>query len=111
MSAIDVNGKSVELDGEGYLANFNEWNKDVARALAKDQSIEITDDHWVVLQLLRDYYSENENIPTARDLVRSIGEKLGNEKGNNRFLSTLFPHDQLKQGSKIAGLPRMPGCT
>lgn len=111
MKTIETNGKSVELDGEGYLARFGDWNEDVARALARDEKLELTSDHWTAVQLLRDHYAENEAIPTAKELSRLMGEKLGSEKGNHKYLTTLFPGDHLKQGGKIAGLPRMAGCT
>lgn len=111
METITVNGNPVELDGEGYLANFEDWNEDAAQTLASTDKIELTDDHWIVLRLLRDYYAEHEAIPTARDLSRLMGEKLGENKGNTQFLNNLFPRDHLKQGAKIAGLPRMAGCT
>ena len=111
MKTIEVNGRSVKLDGEGYLQNFKDWEKDVAVVLAEAEKLELTEDHWTVVQLMRDYYAVHEAIPTARDFTRSMGDALGNEKGSSRYLSQLFPNEPMKQSGKVAGLPRMGGCT
>ena len=53
--AIEVNGKSFETDEEGYLANLNDWEKDVATVMAKEDDIELSDDHWEIINFLREY--------------------------------------------------------
>lgn len=111
MTALEGNGKTVEFDGEGYLVHFDDWGKEVGLTLAKSENLEMTDDHWVVLQLMRDYYRKHELIPTARDFTDLMGRSLGSDKGNKKYLDQLFPNEQLKQCAKIAGLPRLAGCT
>ena len=51
--AIEVNGKSFETDEEGYLANLNDWEKDVATVMAKEDDIGLSDDHWEIINFLR----------------------------------------------------------
>ena len=58
MASIEVNGKSYETDEEGYLVNLAEWNEDVGSYLATTESVEMTDQHWEVINFLRDYYNE-----------------------------------------------------
>lgn len=111
MTTIQTNSRTVNLDGEGYLEKFDEWDKDVGLALAKEEGIDITDDHWVVARLLRDFYKEHAKIPTTKELVTSLRKELGEAKGTSKYLSQLFPNEPAKQSAKIAGLPRMPGCT
>ena len=53
---IEVNGKSFETDEEGYLANLSEWEKDLATAMAKEDGIDLGDDHWEIINFLREYY-------------------------------------------------------
>ena len=55
---IEVNGKSFETDEEGYLANLSEWEKDLATAMAKEDGIDLGDDHWEIINFLREYYEE-----------------------------------------------------
>ncbi|MBE0614701.1 MAG: TusE/DsrC/DsvC family sulfur relay protein [Burkholderiales bacterium] len=107
---IEVNGKSYETDEEGYLVNLAEWDEDIGKALAEGENIEMTPQHWEVVNFLRDYYNEFQIAPAVRVLTKSIGKKLGPEKGNSQYLYELFPYGPAKQACKIAGLPKPTGC-
>ncbi len=108
--ALEVNGNAVETDEEGYLADINDWNKDIAVELAKDEDIELTDAHWEVIDFLREYYDEYQIAPAVRVLTKAIGKKLGKDKGNSKYLYELFPFGPAKQACKIGGLPKPTGC-
>ncbi len=108
--ALEVNGNSVDTDEEGYLADINDWNKDIAVALAADEDIELTDSHWEVIDFLREYYDEYQIAPAVRVLTKAIGKKLGKDKGNSKYLYELFPFGPAKQACKIGGLPKPTGC-
>jgi len=111
MDSIKVNGRDVKLDGEGYLSDFKSWEKDIGLALAEVEKLEMTDDHWKVVDLLREFYSKHESLPTARDISNLMSDALGQDKGNSKYLTELFPNEPIMQSGRIAGLPRMPGCT
>jgi tRNA 2-thiouridine synthesizing protein E len=108
--AIDVNGKSYETDEEGYLVNLADWNEDVGAVLAQSEGVAMTEQHWEVVNFLRDYYNEFQIAPAVRVLTKAIGKKLGPEKGNSQYLYELFPYGPAKQACKIAGLPKPTGC-
>ncbi|ROR32172.1 TusE/DsrC/DsvC family sulfur relay protein [Inmirania thermothiophila] len=108
--AIEVNGKVIETDEEGYIVNLSDWNEDVAKKLAADEGIELTDAHWEVINFLREYYEEYQIAPAIRVLTKAIGKKLGPDKGNSKYLYELFPYGPAKQACKIAGLPKPTGC-
>lgn len=110
MATMDVAGTSVEVDEEGYLTNINDWSKEVAEELAKSENIEMTENHWEVIDFLREYYNEYQIAPAVRVLTKAIGKKLGPEKGNSKYLYELFPYGPAKQACKIAGLPKPTGC-
>ncbi len=110
MAMIEVNGKSYEVDEEGYLVNLAEWNEDVAVYLAQTENVTLTEQHWEVLNFLRDYYNEFQIAPAVRVLTKAIGKKLGAEKGNSQYLYELFPYGPAKQACKIAGLAKPTGC-
>jgi len=110
MGSIDVAGKSIEVDEEGYLANRDDWNKDIADIMAKADDCELTDNHWEVLNFLREYYDEYQIAPAVRVLTKAIGKKLGSDKGNSKYLYELFPYGPAKQACKYAGLPKPTGC-
>ena len=97
--AIELNGKTFEVDEEGYLANLTEWEPGIADIMAKE------DDNF-----LREYYEEYQIAPAVRVLTKAIGKKLGKEKGNSKYLYELFPYGPGKQACKYAGLPKPTGC-
>lgn len=108
--SYEVNGTTVEADEEGFLVNLDDWNKDLAALIAVDEKVEMTDEHWEVIDFLREYYDEYQIAPAIRVLTKGVGKKLGPEKGNNKYLYELFPYGPAKQACKIAGLPKPTGC-
>lgn len=107
---IEVGSKTLETDEEGYLADLSQWSRDVATALAKAEGIDMSDNHWEVVNFLREYYEEYQIAPAVRVLTKAIGKKLGKDKGNSKYLYELFPYGPAKQACKIAGLPKPTGC-
>ncbi|WP_444907987.1 TusE/DsrC/DsvC family sulfur relay protein [Microbulbifer sp. EKSA008] len=110
MSNLVVNGQEIPLDKEGYLRNLSDWNRDAALQLAKAEDIELTEEHWQVIELLQEFYREFELSPAMRPLVKYIGQHLGAEKGRSIYLMQLFPPSPAKVASKIAGLPKPTNC-
>lgn len=108
--AYELNGESIEHDEEGYLTNINEWSRELAELLAKDEGIELTDEHWEVIDFLREYYEEYQIAPAIRVLVKAMKKKYGKEKGSNKYLYELFPYGPAKQACKVGGLPKPTGC-
>jgi tRNA 2-thiouridine synthesizing protein E len=110
MSFIEINGNRIETDEEGYLLNMEDWNGDVADFIIRQEGIEMTEEHWEVVNFLREYFREYGIAPMVRILAKTLGKKHGKEKGNVKYLYTLFPRGPAKQACKIAGLPKPTGC-
>ena len=108
--AIELNGKTYETDEEGYLTDISEWNEDVAKILAEQENVNMTEQHWEVINFLREYYNEFQIAPAVRVLTKAIGKKLGADKGTSEYLYGLYPYGPGKQACKIAGLPKPTGC-
>lgn len=108
--AYELNGKTFEADEEGYLTDINQWEEGLADIIAKDEGIDLTDEHWEVINFLREYYNEYQIAPAVRVLIKAIKKKYGPEKGSNKYLYELFPYGPAKQACKIAGLPKPTGC-
>ena len=100
----------AEVDEEGFLINLDDWSKEIAEEMAKSDDIELTDEHWEVLNFLREYYSEFMVAPAVRVLTKQIKKKMGKDKGNSKYLYSLFPYGPGKQGCRFAGLPKPTGC-
>ncbi|MEI6413668.1 MAG: TusE/DsrC/DsvC family sulfur relay protein [Pseudomonadota bacterium] len=107
---IVVNGKTFETDEEGYLANINEWEKGVAEVMSKEDDLTLTDEHWELITFLREYYEEYQIAPAVRVLTKAVSKRMGKDKGNSKYLYTLFPYGPAKQACRYAGLPKPTGC-
>ncbi|HEX7034614.1 MAG TPA: TusE/DsrC/DsvC family sulfur relay protein [Pseudomonadales bacterium] len=97
-------------DKEGYLLNLGDWDESVAAALAREEGIELGEEHWTLIRLVRDFYRTYEVAPAMRVLVKHVRETLGEERGNSLYLLKLFPGSPAKRLAKIAGLPRPTNC-
>ena len=105
MVHIDWKGKKLEVNEEGFLINAEEWNKEIAELLAKEEEgIEsLTEDHWKVIDYIRNYYLEKNLAPMVRSICKTTGFKL-------RYIYDLFPSGPAKGACKVAGLPKPDGC-
>jgi len=110
MATMDFQGKQIEVDDDGYLLNLDDWSKELAVELAKQDSVELTDAHWEVITFLREYYKQYQIAPMIKILVKEIGKAMGPEKGNTKYLYELYPGGPAKQACKYAGLPKPTGC-
>jgi len=103
--SIEVNGKTVETTESGYLADSAEWSEDVAKAIAETESVSLTEQHWDVINYLREeFFSNNGNQPNDRSMNKAMTEKWG-RKVSSKELYDLFPGKPSKQAGQIAGLP------
>ena len=98
------------FDPEGFLRDLDDWTPSVAEQIAQTDGIALTDAHWEIIHLLRDYYATFDDSPAMRPLVKYCTQKLGPEKGRSIYLMSLFPGSPAKFGSKIAGLPKPDNC-
>jgi tRNA 2-thiouridine synthesizing protein E len=115
MTQISVAGQNLALDPEGYLVNLDEWSPEVAQALAEDEALELRDEHWELIELIRQFYAEFDHSPAMRPLVKYISLHLGKEKGRSIYLmQQLPPNDKTgsppKRLARIAGLPKPDNC-
>ncbi len=105
-----VEGSLVNTDRHGYLRNHEDWSEDLAKAIARTEGIELTQDHWDVIHFLRNHYLEYSHSPNVRSLVKMLTKAWGPEKGGKARLYSLFPAGPSRQGCKIAGLPLPHDC-
>ena len=95
-------GQTVEVNDEGYLVDASQWNKEIAAEIAKEEGIELTDQHYQVLEFLREASEKGETLT-----IRKVGKSgIVDIKG----LYKLFPGGPLKHSSRIAGIPKPASC-
>mgnify|MGYP001125096939 CR=1 FL=1 len=93
-----------ERDAEGYLIEPGDWSEDIARALAREENIELGDDHWDAINFMREFYEENQVAADARFVIKHLAQRMGKEAHKKLF--ELFPYGYVKQACKIAGMRR-----
>ncbi len=103
MTLATMDGRQIHVDEEGFLTEYDEWDPDLARVLAGNIGIELTDAHLRTIAFLREDYREQGETPTLRR-VTAVGGIPTKE------LFRLFPKKPAKKMAYIAGLPKPVGC-
>ncbi len=98
------------FDKEGFLRDLSDWSPAVAEQIAAREKIVLSEEHWEIIELLRQYYLAYDASPAMRPLVKFCKLELGADKGTSLHLLRLFPGSPAKIGSKIAGLPKPDNC-
>ena len=110
VKALLVQGKEVLTDSEGYILNLNDWSEDFVRALAAQEGLVLTDEHWELIRFLRAHYQQHGVQPQVRVMIKHFRTVWGAERGNNVYLHKIFPRGgPQKQGNRLAGLLRTKG--
>jgi tRNA 2-thiouridine synthesizing protein E len=102
--------EKTAFDKLGFLKNLNDWTPEVAEEIAAGEALVLEDEHWELVNLIRQYYKEFDSSPAMRPLVKYVAQKLGADKGKSLYLLSLFPNSPAKLCSKIAGLPKPDNC-
>lgn len=110
MTNLQLEGREIALDPEGYLRDLADWDEAAARALAQREGLQLGDEHWEILYLLRAFHAEFQLSPATRPLIKYVALKLGPEKGNSLHLNRLFKGTPAKLAAKLAGLPKPSNC-
>jgi len=107
---LEVAGRPVLTDGEGYLVDPAQWSEGFVEAQAAREGLELTGEHWEVIRFLRDRFARHRTQATVRDMIRHFRRVWGEDRGSNRYLHMLFPRGgPQKQGNRLAGLLRTKG--
>jgi tRNA 2-thiouridine synthesizing protein E len=107
---VAVQGRAIATDDEGYLIDRTDWSEPFVRALAREEGLVLTDEHWQVIRYLRDYFHEHGVQAQVRTMIKHFAQAWGPARGNNHYLHDLFPiGGPQKQGNRLAGLLRTKG--
>ncbi|MEM7402161.1 MAG: TusE/DsrC/DsvC family sulfur relay protein [Pseudomonadota bacterium] len=95
---------NIQTDDDGFLLDPEEWTEEIAEHIAKSEDIELTEEQWNLIRLIREYYSEYGSVPELRKILKLLKEELGPEKATRKYVYSLFPYGYGQQGCKIAGM-------
>lgn len=108
--SLQVDGREILTDSEGYLVNPSDWSEAFVRAQAQHEGLTLTTEHWELLRYLRQYFANRGRQAAVRDMIRHFKPLWGLDKASNRYLHQLFPRGgPQKQGNRLAGLLRTKG--
>ena len=89
---LDIGGKPVPIDDEGYLIDPDDWNEQVAEELARQEHIDLTREHWVVIRFMREYYEQHHIAPDARHVIKYLARVQRREaRRDATTCSSFFP--------------------
>ncbi len=103
MTVTTIGVTQVHVDAEGFLTDYDEWDEQLARQLAAQIGIELTDAHWKAIRFLREDYPAQGETATLRRVSTFAGIPI-------KELFALFPGKPAKKMAYIAGLPKPHGC-
>ena len=95
--------ETVQTDAEGYLANRDDWSKELAQEYATQMGIELTDEHWKVIKTARAIEAESSSSPGLRKISKRSETPI-------KAIYKLFPDGPAKLVAKIAGIPKPKSC-
>lgn len=100
---INREGNIPEVD----LLELGDWSAQIAQELAKEEDITLSNEHWDVINFLRDHYQRCGPCPNGRAVLGLLEENFS-QQGGKKYLYQLFPRGPVVQACKIAGLPLPP---
>lgn len=104
MPIFEYKDLKIEVDEDGFIQEPEQWNEEVAVALASTEDVEVlTEDHWKIINYLRDYYKQFGIAPMIRKLCKESGFTL-------KEIYELYPSGPAKGACKVAGLTKPTGC-
>lgn len=103
MPVTTIANHTVDVDAEGFMTQYAEWDEELAEALSAQIGVDLTDEHWKAIRFLRTDFADKGETPTLRR-VSTVGGIP------TKTLFQLFPTKPAKKMAYIAGLPKPRGC-
>ncbi|HEY5153833.1 MAG TPA: TusE/DsrC/DsvC family sulfur relay protein [Acidimicrobiales bacterium] len=103
MPVTTLDGHQINVNDEGFLTDPREWTEELAKALAGQIGITLTEEHWNAIRFLRKDFEEVGETPTLRRVSTVGGIPI-------KALFVMFPQKPAKKMAYIAGLPKPVGC-
>jgi tRNA 2-thiouridine synthesizing protein E len=103
MTTTTIDGHTIHVNEEGFMTEYSEWDEQIAKSLAAQIGLDLTDEHWKAIRFLRDDYAAQGETPTLRRISTVGGIPT-------KTLFELFPQKPAKKLAYVAGLPKPHGC-
>ncbi len=101
---MEVDGKAIEFDNDGFMIDPQVWNEHVALAIASEEGVATMSElHWKIVRFIREYWQQHDLAPPVRLLCKECGASV-------REIYKLFTSGPARGACRIAGLPKPDGC-
>lgn len=107
---IHFNGRDIETDDEGYLTNLSDYSEELRDYMAQQMGLELTEEHLLIINNVREYYEEYDTTPPIRGLIQLLKKQGHTDLASSVKLARLFPDGAAKCAAKLAGLPKPAKC-
>ena len=98
-----ISGRPIDVNDEGFLIAYDQWDEKLGAELARLIGVTMTDEHWGPIRFLRMDYPARGETATLRRTSTVGGFPI-------KKLFELFPGKPAKKMAYIAGLPKPHGC-
>ena len=71
---VELDGKEVQTTETGFLVNLEDWNENIAKVIAEQEEIELTERHWDVINYLRDEFINNKENQIQEIWLKTLGK-------------------------------------
>ena len=103
MPTNTLNGRSFEVDAEGFFTDSSQWSEELAADMAALIGNELDDEHKAPLLFMRSDAAQTGATPTLRRMAAVGGFDV-------KELYRLYPGKPAKKMSWLAGLRKPVGC-
>jgi tRNA 2-thiouridine synthesizing protein E len=101
---VEVDGKNIAFDKDGFMSDPQLWDQRVACAIATEEGIaDMSDKHWAIVNFIRGYWQQHDLAPPVRLICKEVGV-------NVREIYKLFTSGPARGACRVAGLPKPDGC-
>lgn len=102
--ALEYAGKVIDVDNEGYLLEPEQWSEELALQIAEGESLEMNDDRWQIVRIVREHYEFTTCVMELRKVLKALKQQSGDDKATRKHVYHLFPYGYGQQACKIAGM-------
>ena len=107
-NTLEVEGRIIHTDAEGYLLDHEDWSPAVSEILAARDGVTLEKDHWTLIEFLHRFYKEFEIAPELPILTRNLCKDQHDCRWSRTYIKQLFP-EGAKTACRYAGLPTPVG--
>lgn len=102
--SLRFQSREIATDEEGFLLDPGDWSPELARTIAANIGIELTEAHWEVVNFVRRHFETRLAVPELRTYLKHLRERHGKARATRRYVYRLFPYGYGQQACKIAGM-------